>query len=300
MLSSQLHVDTLLSEISVKYKFADFIADQVFPILPVKKESDLYRVYSRTIGIPETVRANKGMSRLFEMEASTSSYILQRHALHDVVTDEDETNFDMASLRADVTENLTDAILRRREKTVADLFTSTGWSLGVSLAAANAFSANTTVSNPILIYDTAATTLIANSGLAPNYSILPRPGFIAAKNHISVLDRTKYVSMEMTETMLAALFGIDQLLVPKASYNTAAEGVTESISDIWPDIAFIGYKPARPSRSAPSAGYIFERTMPRVKRWREEKLNGEVIEVNMQFSPQIVASLCGYLVKDCV
>lgn len=299
-LANQMHVDLLLSEISVKYRFADFIADRVFPTLPVKQETNLYRVYSRNIRIPETRRANKSASRQFEMEASTSSYQLERHSLHDVVSDEDVMNFDQADLRADVTEHLTDAILRRREKGVADLFTSTSWSLGVSLAAGGKFSDNTTTSNPILVADTAATTIISNAGLRPNFGILPRPGFIAAKNHVSVLDRTKYTSMEMSETMLAALFGLPELLVPIASQDTAAEGLTESISDIWPDVFFVGYKAARPSPLAPSAGYIFERTVPRVKRWREEQLNGEVIEVNMQFQPKIVASLAGYLIKDCV
>lgn len=297
-LKNQLHVDTLLSNISVKYKNQDYIADRVFPIMPVKKTSDLYRVYDRNFRIPETKRASKGEARQHIFEVSTAGYRLEHHALKDFVGDTEADNYDLADLRADVTEELTDVIMRRREKSVADLFTSTNWSLGVSLAAANAFSANTTVSNPVPLFDTGASTIIQNSGFPPNFIVLPRDGFVACKNHVSVLDRVKYTSADMTPQMLAALFEVPELLVPLASVDTAAPGVASSISPIFPDHAFLGYKPARPSPMQPSCGYIFEKTRSLVKRWRVEEREADCIEVNKQYQAKVVASLTGYLIKD--
>lgn len=299
-LKSQLHVDQLLSNISVRYQPQDLIAMRVFPVLPVKKDSDLYRIYERNFRVPETKRANKGLANEHQFNVSNASYQLEKHALKDYISDDDKDNYDMADLRADVTEELTDTILRRLELSVASLFTTTNWSQNVSLAAANAFTADTTLSNPIPVYDTAVSTVIQQSGYSPNFAILPRAGFVAAKNHQSVLDRIKHTSREVTPAMMAALFGVGELLVPNAAYDTAAEGVTSSLSDFYGDISFVGYKPARPSPKAPSSGYIFQKASPMVRRWRVEEREAEAIEVQKKYDVKIVASLSGFLIKDIV
>jgi hypothetical protein len=293
----QLHVDTLLTNVSVKYRNNDFIAQEIFPIVPVKKSSDLFRVYSREFRVPETIRAMGGEAKEASFEVSTSSYQLEWHALKDHVADRQAENYDLADLRVDTTENLTDIILRRMEKSVLDLFTTTNWSLNVSLAAASAFSANTTTSNPIPVFDTGASTVIAESGKKPTYGVMNRQTMIACKNHISVLERTKYVSAEMDQTMLAALFGLEKLHVSLASVDTSAPGQASSISSLLGNVAFMGWKPASAGPLQPSAGYIFRNARPLVKRWRVEERESDAIEVNVEYQAKVVASLCGYLIK---
>lgn len=295
-LKNQLHVDKLLSNISVKYQNQEYIADKVFPIVPVKLDSDLYRIWVKNFRVPETKRASNGVAREHLFDVTTASYLLEEHALKNYVGDEDADNYDISDLRSDTTEELTDVIMRMREKKVADLFTSTSWSLGVSLAAGAAWSDNTTTSNPIPTVDTATTTIIQNSGYSPNFMILPRNGFVSAKNHVSVLDRTKYTSKEMSVAILAGLFGVEEVLVPLTVIDTSALGATESLSAIYAH-AFVGYKPSSASPLKPSSGYTFEKSMPRVRRWRDEERKAEAIEVQMKFQPKVVASLTGYLIK---
>ena len=297
---NQLHVDQLLSNISVKYKNADYIGDRVFPSLPVKTDSNLYRIFERNFRVPTTKRANKGLAREHQFEVSTASYILQNHAIRDFISDDDLDNYDAANLRADTTEELIDVILRRREVAVAELFTTTSWSLNVSLASANAFSANTILSNPIPVFLTGATEIIQNSGHKPNFGILPRDGWVACVNHTSVLDRIKYVSKEVSTEMLAALFDVGELLVPTAQQDTSALGATSVISSIWGDSAFVGFKPERASAKSPSCGYMFQKEAPSVKRYREEAREGEWIEVSSKFVPKVVSSLSGFLIKDII
>lgn len=297
-LKNQLHVDKLLSNISVKYRNSDYIHDMVFPALPVQKDTDLYRIFSRNFRIPETARAAKAVAREHDFDVTTGSYKLQKHALKMPISDDEADNYDIGSLRADATEELTDKIMMREEKRCADLFTTTNWSLNVSLAAASAFTANTTTSNPIMVYDTAATEIINNSGFRPNFGILPRDGYIGCKNHTSVLDRVKYTSSEMTPKMLAALFDLPELLIPTAQYDTSAKGLTDVITNIWGDVSFVGYKAPRPSPLAPSCGYKFRKARNLVKRWRDEERESEMIEVNVQTDWKIVASLTGFLIKD--
>jgi len=293
---SKLHVDQLLSNISVRYSNNEFIAHKAFPAVNVKKDSDLYRVYDRNFRIPETSRANGAKAREHYFEVSNSSYVLEKHALVDFVSDSDVENYDVSDLRADTTEELTDAIMRRKEKSFIDLFTKTSWSLTHSLSSALSWNNLTLTANPIADLDTAASVVLANSGQMPNYVILGRDSFVLAKNNSNVLDRVKYTSAEISESMLASLFGVGELLVSNAQLDSAAEGLTSSVAQMWPKHAFLGYKPPRASPKAPSAGYIFEKAKAPVKRWRVEERESEAIEVRKEYAIKIVSSLSGYLV----
>jgi hypothetical protein len=299
---NQIHVDQLLSNISVKYKPADFIAQDVFPAVPVKKQSDLYRVYERNFRIPETNRANRAESREYYFEVSNASYLLKRQSLKSYISDTDAQNYDLADLRAETVEELTDVILRKMEFDVAELFTKTSWSLTVSLTAGNEFSANTTTSNPIPIFQTGTTTIVQNSGMMPNFGIIPRTGFVAMLNHISVLDRVKYTSADVDAGKLAALLDIEKLHIPVSSYDSSNNlGMTQVVGSIFnAENAFIGYRPSSAGPLKASSGYIFKNSLPMVKRWRDEERESEVIEVNVEYAAKVVASLSGYLICNII
>jgi len=299
-LQNQIHIDSLLSQVSIKYQPKDFIAMQVFPEVQVKKTSDLFRIYDRNLRVPQTQRASKAEAREHNFEVSSASYLLVRHSLKSLVSDSDAQNYDLADLRAETTEELTNVILRRLELDVANLFTTTGWSLNVSLAASNAFNQNTTVSNPIPVFGTGSSTVIRNAGFKPNFGILPRDAYVACKDHTSVLDRLKYTSAEVDAGKLSALFDLETLLVPVSAYDESNLGATASITSFYGDVAFLGYKPAQPGPLQPSSGYTFRNILPMVKRWREESREGDWIEVNLEYSARIVASLSGYLIKDVI
>lgn len=300
-LKSQLHVNQLLSNVSVQYKNSEYIWDKCFPAIPVVKDTDLYRVYDRAFKIPETNRAPKGVAKEFSFEFSTSSYALEQHALKDYVGVDEEEQNDQGSLKVDTVESLTDAIYRRMELSLAALFTTTNWSLNVSLAASAVFSANTTVSDPVPVFDTGASTVINNSGKAPNFAILPRDGYIAIKNHVSVLDRVKYTSSEVSQNMIQALLGVQELLVPMAVQDTAANGLAASISPFFADFAFLGWKPAGGGGvKTPSCGYTFLRAQPRVRSWKDEERNADAIEVEVKYQHKVVASLTGYLINNTI
>lgn len=298
-LKSQLHVNQLLSNVSVQYKNSEYIWDKLFPQIPVMKDTDYFRVYDRVFKIPETKRAPKALAREFSFEFSLSSYALEQHALKDYVGVDEEENNDQGSLKVDATENLTDAIYRKLEDMAASLFTSTNWSLNVSLSTAQQFSLNSITSDPIATYDTATTVIINNSGKTPNFAVLPRDGYVAVKNHVSVLDRVKYTSSLVTAEMLKGLMGFSELLVPTAVKDTAAIGLTPSISPFFADFSFVGWKPQSGGGiKTPSCGYWFIRSQPRTRSWFDEERNATAIEVEIKAVPKIVASLTGYLIKD--
>jgi hypothetical protein len=297
-LKSSLHVNQLLSNVSVKYSNSEYIADKCAPKVMVTKDTDLYRVFDRDFRVPDSKRAPKGVAREFGYNFSTASYSLEQHALKDYVGVDEAENVDQMNMQVETTENLTDAIYRRRELSFSALFTASSWSLNVSLAATAVFSANTTASDPVPVFDTAASTIIANSGKTPNFGILPRAGMISCKNHVSILDRVKYTSGEVTEKMLAGLFGLPEMHVPTAVQDTAHEGVASAISGFMDDFAFVGWKASSPGLKTPSCFYEFQRSGPRVRSWKDEERNAQAIEVECKFQFKVVASLTGFLINN--
>ena len=296
-LINQIHVDSLLSNVSLKHKVSGFIAMDLFPELQVKKSSDLYRVYQRNFRIPETKRAAKAEARQWSFDVSTATYALERHALKDFVSDTEAENYDLADLRAEVTEELTEKILMRLEKSVADMFTVTSWSQNMSLAATAAWNATTTV-DPVAHFDTGTVQIVTNAQVKPNVAAMGLSQFNAFKNNFQVLDRIKYTSKELGPDIAGALIGVDKMLIATASNDTAALGVADSVSAIWGDIAVLAYAPPAPGPLKVSAGYIIRRNIPMVKRWRVEERESECVEVNMEYQAKIISSLAGFMIND--
>jgi hypothetical protein len=299
-IASQLHVDQLLSNVSVAYRNTAFIHDRVFPMVPVKKTSDVYRTYTRAWQIPDTARAVGGVANVHDFAVGTASYRLEKHALKSFVPDTAAENYDITDLRADTTIELTEKIMMRKEKSCADQFlTNTSWSLGVSLAVGDTWL--TASANPIPLFDTAVATVMGNAGVKPNYGIIPIASYIPLKNHTTVVDRVKYTSKEINEAIVGALIGLPELLVPNVNYDSGAVGATSVIAAIWKDdFAFVGYKPGAAGFYQLSAGYMFQKAKNLVRRWREEERESEAIELDVEYQFKIVASLAGYYINNTI
>ena len=306
--SSQLHQNRPLENISVAFKPQGLIADALSPRFMVINESNQYYVYSKdNLRIPTTLRADSSESNKSTFALSTATYTLEEHALHDDISDRQIRNADKAiKLDIDVTETLTGQIQLERERDVASLvMTATNWANTTSLTAAAAWSANTTVSNPILQIDSAASTILLNSGKEPNVVVVNNQTFKAIKEHISLTDRIKYTSTDsVSEGMIAKLFSVDKLLVGKAVQNNAEENLADSLGVIWTDSAFVGWIEPNPGLRKVSALYTFWQSQTgvpfRVKKWREEPIESDRVEVSAMYDNQIVASDCGFLIVNTI
>ena len=298
-LRSQIHVDTLLSNVSVLYRNESYVAMEIFPEVSVKKSSDLYRVYERNFRVPETLRANRGVANEFSFNVSNSTYNLEKHALKDYISDDDADNYDLSSLEVDTTEHLTDAILRRLEKSVSSLITTTSWSLTLSLTSTNAWNATTTL-DPVAHFDTATAVVVGNSGKRPNIAGMGLTAWFALKNNFQVLDRVKYTSNEVSQNMVAKLIGAEKIVVSEQVEDTADEGAStgSNIVSLWNDRVFFGYRPKVAGPKVPSAGYIFRKSTPMTKKWRDEDRESQVVEAGMMYQARVVASLCGFIIAD--
>ena len=309
VLPSQTHRDRALENISIQYKPQGLIADMVAPRVQVKRESDIYYVYSKdTMSIPETLRAIGAESNQASWNMSTSTYQLQEQSLHDYVPDRARDNADAPiDLDIDTTEIITGKILLRREKDLATTVqTLTNWGQSASLSSTQNWNDDTTLSNPITLIDSVSSLILQNSGMDPNSLILSDAQFKAGKEHQSVVDRIKHTSPDsVTPQMMARLFNIDRVLVAKGVEETAKEGLdTSSMAFIWTDVAFLYYVPPAPSLKTPSALYTLWKdavSVPfKVERWREEKRSADAIQVGALYQHKAVATSCAATIVDII
>ena len=306
--NSRIHQDSALSDLSVAYRNDRYIADALVPAMPVNHESDSFYVYSKdNLRDEQSLWAKGARAARVDFAVSTASYQLERHALEELVLDDDRKNADPAiRLDMDATENLTEKILLEKEKTLATLVgTAANWANLTSLTSTFAWSAATSLSNPILFVDSASSVIAQNSGKLPNVMAIDHRTFMAAKEHPSITDRVKYTSPDsITAPMLAKLFNIERLLVAGAIETTGQEGLTDSMSFVWTDLAFIAYMEQNPGLKKVSAMYRFEQRSEgrpfSVFRYREDETEGDVIRVKSKYQQKVVASDCAYLINNTV
>ncbi|MFA5380039.1 MAG: hypothetical protein WC455_30035 [Dehalococcoidia bacterium] len=309
MPQGSIHVSQVLSNLSVQYKNNEYIAGQVLKDVIVSKESDQYYIYGNDFRIEMTERANKAKAGIATFGYSTSSYVLKEHALKDVISDRDRANADaaIANLDADVTEYLVDAIMRRVEYEAAKLlFTITTWSNYSELSTtALSWSGETTTALPSMNVLSGTTKILKYTGKKPNALVLGQETYDALKENKNLFDRIKYAERAIVTTdLLKALFDVQNIHVGSAVYDTAAEGLTATNSFIWGSDALLCYMEQMPGLKKASAAVnmrIGWKGNPyRVKKWRDEEIEGDYIEVQTMCAPRVVASLCGYLFKSVV
>ena len=263
------HVDRALTNISVSYlqDASAFIADKVFPIVPVKRQSDIFYIYDKADFMRDEAQvrgaATESAGGDYGVEAA-DPYYCRKHAFHKDVTPEERANYDEPlDADKDATDFVTQKMLIRREMEWATKFFKAGvW--GTEIAGGDAAADGTAVkwslatSNPIKDITDAGVAMAGATGYKPNTLVLSPYAFNALKNHEDILDRIKYTQKGIvTEDLLATLFGVERVFVAWSVVNSAAKGADASVDFIMGKHALLCYSNPRPALRKPSAGYIF-------------------------------------------
>lgn len=263
------HIDRALTNISVSYlqDASAFIADKVFPIVPVKRQSDIFYIYNKGDFMRDEAQlrgaATESAGGDYGVEAS-DPYYCRKHAFHKDVTPEERVNYDEPlDADKDATDFVTQKMLIRREMQWATKFFKTGiWGrevTGSDTAGENqAIKWDMPTSNPIKDITDAAVKMAAETGYKPNTLVLSPYAFNALKNHEDILDRIKYTQKGIvTADLLATLFEVEHVYVAWSVVNSAAQGKDAAIDFIMGKHALLCYSNPRPALRKPSAGYIF-------------------------------------------
>lgn len=316
-----VHVNRPLTNMSIAYLQGQtrFVSAQVFPVVPVMKQSDRYFVYNKG-----DLMRDEAMPRAPGTESAgmdydidnTPTYSCTKYALHKDVDDDTIANAD-APLRPeqDAAEILTDKLLMKRDLMFVSSYFKTGvwdtdWDGVASGPSTDEFLQwDQSGSDPILDLDSAKEAVSALTGYDPNIIVMGKAVFNTVKNHTAIIDRIKYTQRGIvTEEILAALFGVDKVVIPGGVRNTAAKGATDAVSRIFGNHVLVAYREPRPAIMKPSAGYCFSwaglygagMDGLRSKRFRMEHLNSMRIENEFAWDLKVVATDCAAFLENAI
>lgn len=322
---SDVHVNAPLTQISIAFmqNAANFVADQVFPNIPVAKQSDRYYVYDRgyfnrdemALRAPATESAGGSFS-----VDNTPTYHAPIYAFHHDIPDERRANADsVLAPDREATELVTQKGLIKREKTwAASYFTTSLWTTDKTGVASGPTGAqflqwNDANSTPLEDIRGEKGTVLESTGFEPNTLVIGYPVWEALIDHPDIVDRIKYGQTSggparVTVGAVAALLELDRILVMKAIENTAAEGATNSHSFIGGKAGLLCYAAPSPSLMAPSAGYTFSwngylgagPAGNRITRLRMDHLKADRVEIEMAYTQKLISADLGVFFTTAV
>ena len=299
---AEVHIDQPLTNISIAYQPTGFIAELVFPAVPVQKISDKFFKYTKADWLRREaeVRAMGTRASRGDYGLTTDNYVCVEHAIAKGVPDEIVDNADNPlNPAADAARWVTSQIMLDLEVDVQSDAFGTGWS---SSATPSPTWDNAT-STPIEDVETAVNSVVSSIGQEPNVGVMGRGLWRYVKQHPDIVDRIKYGAgpnspAVVTLQAVAALFGLDRLLIGTTVYDTAAEGAASSLSYVWGTHMLVAYVTPRPSLLQPSAGYVFKYRNRIINRYREEQEHQDVVEGVQSFDVKLTATDAGYLIKS--
>ena len=319
-----VHVNRPLTNISIAFMQdrAGFVADQVFPNIPVGKQSDLYWLLDRGYFNRDEMelRADATESAGGHYKLTQDNYYAPVWAFHHDIGDQRRANTD-APLMPDreATELVSMKALLKREILWASTFFTTGvWTLdkeGVNAGPTGDqfLQWDDAASTPIEDIRAARTAQMLLTGYKPNTLVLGPEVYDKLLDHPDIIDRVKYGQTpgrpaDISTSDLAQLFKVERVFVMEGIKNTAAEGATESNAFIGGKSALLCYAAPSPGLMTPTAGYTFSWTGlmgagamgGRIAKFRIELLKADRIEIEMAMVQKAVSADLGTLFYTAV
>ena len=157
-------------------------------------------------------------------------------------------------------------------------------------------------------------TMGEDTGFEPNVMVVDRRTWGVLKNHEQIIDRIKFGQVPGSPAILnvaavAAVLGVERLLIARGIRNTALEGATNVHEYILGKNALLAYSNPNPSIMTPSAGYTFSWTAispgagaagQAMRRFRLERIKSDRVELEMAFDQKLVSADLGFFFLDTV
>lgn len=309
---SQLHVDQPLTEISILYANAneDFISDLVVPEVPVNKRSDKYFVYSNDhLRVRDSLRRPGSEANEVDYSVSTDAYYCEEYALRDIVLDDEVAIADMPlQVEVDTTELLTYNLMLSEEAATATLLTTNTNLTSYSALSGTSQWDDYINSTPLTNLKTAKTSVRAGILRAANTFIVPYEVGLVLADHPSIKQLVQYTDPNaLGTTGLPPVVRGLRVVEAATMQNTANEGQTQSLSSVWGKNAIVAFINPAPRIKSLALAYHFvapdATTGVRgwaVRKYREDKRRGDMVEVSKLWANKIIAAGAGYLFQTAI
>ena len=319
---SAVHIDQPLSNLTLAYvqEQTNFVADKVFPVVGVQRQSDKYYIYDRAnmnrSGDVKKLAPRTEVNRI-GMAVSNSAYYADVYGIGMDFDEQTIANEDaMLEIRAAGAQTLINRVLIEREEQFASTFFNAGvWTTDVTPA--NLWS-DYTNSTPISDVTNGSRTMqLTSGGFKPNTMVVGKEVRDILVNHPDILARLNGGSTInnpalITDGKLAEIFGVENFFVMEAVKNGAVEGLAESNAFIGGKNALLVHTPRASGLMTPAAGLTFAwNNIPNVNNlgitvesYSDDALKrqqvAEHIQVKMAYDMKVVGADLGYFFSAIV
>ena len=309
-------VDPILTNLSLGYKNLEFFWDKIAPYVEVPEATGTYFEYLRDYWFrrPEHgVRAPGGTYNRLGFGVTTGTYSVLEYgweeAVDDVTKGRSQTPEDLEDL---ATQHLTNSMQLELETQAAAAYFITGvWGTSTTLSTSTPFQwSDYDQSDPMADAWTARRTIRRNTGSEPNRLFIGALAWEKLAEHPLILDKYKYTQTGiLTEALVAAALGIEQLVVGKSVSNSAVEKAPGTASftgaDMWTDNALFLKVTDAPALMVPSGAYTIiwneKGNVPwATERYREEQTRSDIVRIFSHWQMKIIAAQYGYIFLDAV
>jgi len=319
---SAVHIDQPLSNLTLAYvqEQTNFVADKVFPVVGVQRQSDKYYIYDRAnmnrSGDVKKLAPRTEVNRI-GMAISNSAYYADVYGIGMDFDEQTIANEDaMLEVRAAGAQTLINRVLIEREEQFASSFFSAGvWTTDVTPA--NLWS-DYTNSTPISDVTAGRRTMqLKSGGFKPNTMVIGKEVRDVLINHPDILARlnggaTVTNTALITDAKLAEIFEVENLYVMEAVKNGAVEGLAEANAFIGGKNALLVHTPRASGLMTPAAGLTFAWNNIQgvnnlgitVESFSDDALKrqqvAEHIQVKMAYDMKVVGADLGYFFEDVI
>jgi hypothetical protein len=313
-----VHIDVPLSNIAIAFMQSSegFIANQVFPVVPVDQKSDKFYKYKREDWnrVEMKPRAPGSESAGGEYNLDTDYFVCEEFGLHKDVNDGEVKNADkLFDLRAEAAEWLAMQQLLFTEKKWFDSFFKTGvWGVDTTGAGSLGGLLTSPSSTPIKgLKELIRNQQQVTAGYKPNTLVIGARVWDAIQSNDDFLSRiiggaTIAQPAEVSKQLLANMLGIGKILVSEAIVNSAKQGAAENNGFIASDSMLLCYAAPKAGIKKPTAGYTFAWNQmggvegTAISRFRMEHLKSERVEIDSSFVQKVIAPEMGTFIHTVI
>lgn len=304
-----LHVDQWLTNMSIGYKNPVYIADTVFPTIPVQRQSNLIPAYDQSPWFRNQAhnRAPGTIPHRDSFTVTSKLYSCLQYAFGYEIPDEYRSNTDAPyDLDRDGVAFVTDRLQMSREINAATEYFKTGvWgsehTVGTGPGQFTIWD-DYADSAPLMDITNWQEEVVGKGIPTPNTLVIGSEVWAKLKWHpnltgIMPTDTMRVATLDLMRTAL----DLDRILVGRALFTPTVAGVAETsvvYNRIWGKNALVVYIAPAPALMTPSAGYSFvwnrvPNALQYISRVREENKYTDVINGFSHYDTRVLVPNAG-------
>ena len=254
------HRDSFLTNILAGYRMPGLIANQIYPEVPVGKQSDAFPTIERAQWwkVPDTLRAPGAEPKRASYTVGSDQFVCRNYELQHDVWFESVANADVphAPLQRGG-EFLKDQLDLDYEVRVRNKCMS---SVGSSLARTGAQAwDNFGGSAPMDDIDIATEAIRGGTGVSPNRAVMSAKLWKKLRRHPDIVQLVNPIGVGgmVSLAAFADLLGVERVLVGQSIQNVGEEGGAAVFRDVWSTNLLLYYVTPTPGIQVPTYGYTF-------------------------------------------